>query len=154
MRLNSYSNYRSFCSNLLLVPHRSCWSGTSLWIHKLLSTELSHWVEFPKSAEMKPSGGLCPYGGFSKIGHASMVLWDQKWRKATRTTNAIERRFREVRRRTRPMGVFYYRTSVARILYAVFTYENKQQGIATPFLLTQNSWRYHHTDAVNYHILG
>ena len=64
---------------------------------------------------------------------------DQKWRKATRTTNAIERRFREVRRRTRPMGVFYDRTSVARILYAVFTYENKQQGIATPFLLTQNS---------------
>jgi transposase-like protein len=63
----------------------------------------------------------------------------QKWRKATRTTNAIERRFREVRRRTRPMGVFYDRTSVARILFAVFTYENKQQGIATPFLLTQNS---------------
>jgi transposase-like protein len=63
----------------------------------------------------------------------------QRWRNATRTTNAIERRFREVRRRTRPMGVFYDRTSVARILFAVFTYENKQQGIATPFLLTQNS---------------
>jgi transposase-like protein len=62
-----------------------------------------------------------------------------KWRNATRTTNAIERRFREVRRRTRPMGVFYDKTSVARILFAVFTYENKQQGIATPFLLTQNS---------------
>jgi transposase-like protein len=61
------------------------------------------------------------------------------WRKATRTTNAIERRFREVRRRTRPMGVFSDRTSVERILFAVFTYENKQQGIATPFLLTQNS---------------
>jgi transposase-like protein len=64
---------------------------------------------------------------------------DEAWRKATRTTNAIERRFREVRRRTRPMGVFSDRTSVERILFAVFTYENKQQGIATPFLLTQNS---------------
>jgi transposase-like protein len=63
----------------------------------------------------------------------------EAWRKATRTTNAIERRFREVRRRTRPMGVFSDRTSVERILFAVFTYENKQQGIATPFLLTQNS---------------
>jgi hypothetical protein len=37
------------------------------------------------------------------------------------------------------MGVFSDRTSVERILFAVFTYENKQQGIATPFLLTQNS---------------
>ena len=64
---------------------------------------------------------------------------DSSWRKAIRTTNAIERRFREVRRRTRPMGVFSDRTSVDRILYAVFSYENKQQGIATPFLVTQNS---------------
>lgn len=57
-----------------------------------------------------------------------------------RTTNAIERRFKEVRRRTRPMGVFADRTSMSRILYAVFTYENLRQGTATPFLaLTQNS---------------
>jgi len=62
---------------------------------------------------------------------------DPSWRKSIRTTNAIERRFREVRRRTRPMGVFSDRTSVDRILYAVFSYENKQQGIATPFLVTQ-----------------
>mgnify|MGYP001564821085 CR=1 FL=1 len=64
---------------------------------------------------------------------------DEDLRKATRTTNAIERRFREVRRRTRPMGVFSDRTSIERILYAVFTYENKKQGTATPFLMTQNS---------------
>ena len=61
-----------------------------------------------------------------------------EWRKATRTTNAIERRFREVRRRTRPMGVFSDRTSIERILYAVFTYENKKQRTAAPFLMTQN----------------
>ena len=64
---------------------------------------------------------------------------DRSWRKKIRTTNAIERRFREVRRRTRPMEVFSDRTSVERILFAVFSYENKQQGIATPFLVTQNS---------------
>ena len=64
---------------------------------------------------------------------------DPTWRKAVRTTNAIERRFREVRRRTRPMGVFSDKTSIERILFAVFSYENKQQGIATPFLLTHNS---------------
>jgi putative transposase len=57
-------------------------------------------------------------------------LWSQ-----IRTTNAIERRFREVRRRTRPMGVFSDRASMERILYAVFSYENQQQGTGTPFLL-------------------
>jgi putative transposase len=60
-------------------------------------------------------------------------------RKAVRTTNAIERRFREVRRRTRPMGTFQDRTSMDRILFAVFTHENLNQGIATPFPLTHNS---------------
>jgi putative transposase len=65
---------------------------------------------------------------------------DSKWWSQIRTTNAIERRFREVRRRTRPMGVFSDRTSMERILYAVFSYENLRQGVATPFLaVTQNS---------------
>jgi putative transposase len=60
-------------------------------------------------------------------------------RKAVRTTNAIERRFREVRRRTRPMGTFQDKTSMDRILFAVFTHENRNQGLATPFTLTHNS---------------
>jgi transposase-like protein len=64
---------------------------------------------------------------------------DPLWRKAARTTNAIERRFREVRRRTRPMGVFSDRTSMERILFAVFTYENQKAGTSAPFLLTHNS---------------
>lgn len=57
------------------------------------------------------------------------------WRRATRTTNAIERRFREVRRRTRPMGVMANLASVERILFAVFTHENQMQGTAVPFLI-------------------
>jgi len=64
---------------------------------------------------------------------------DRDWRKMTRTTNAIERLFVEVRRRTRPMGVFSDATSMDRILYAVFTHHNESQGVSTPFLLTQNS---------------
>lgn len=59
-------------------------------------------------------------------------------RKQVRTTNAIERRFREVRRRTRPMGVFQDITSMDRILYAIFTHENKSQGTGAPFALTHN----------------
>jgi transposase-like protein len=57
------------------------------------------------------------------------------WRRWTRTTNAIERRFREVRRRTRPMGAFQDKTSMERILFAVFIHENKQQGISPLFLV-------------------
>jgi putative transposase len=60
-------------------------------------------------------------------------------RRAVRTTNAVERRFREVRRRTRPMGTFQDKTSMDRILFAVFAHENKSQGVSTPFLLTQNN---------------
>ena len=60
-------------------------------------------------------------------------------RKRVRTTNAIERRFREVRRRTRPMGTFQDKTSMDRILFAVFANENKAQGVSTLFLLTQNN---------------
>ena len=63
---------------------------------------------------------------------------DSLWRHI-RTTNAIERRFVEVRRRTRPMGVFSDRTSMERILFAIFTYENTKEGVGTPLLLTQNS---------------
>jgi putative transposase len=62
---------------------------------------------------------------------------DPAQRRRVRTTNAIERRFREVRRRTRPMGTFQDKTSMDRILFAVFTHENRNQGLATPFALTQ-----------------
>jgi len=44
-----------------------------------------------------------------------------------------------VRRRTRPMGAFSDRTSLERILFAVFAYENRKEGTGTPFLLTQNT---------------
>lgn len=70
---------------------------------------------------------------------AHYVFDDPDWRKAGRTTNAIERRFREVRRRTRPMGVMADRTSIERILFAVFTNENQSQGVAPIFPLTHNS---------------
>jgi transposase-like protein len=42
-----------------------------------------------------------------------------------RTTNSIERVFREVRRRTRPMNCFVNRRSVDRMLYAILTRQNK-----------------------------
>jgi transposase-like protein len=46
------------------------------------------------------------------------------WKKV-RTTNAIERTFREVRRRTRPMSCFQNPASVDRIVYGVISHLNK-----------------------------
>lgn len=42
-----------------------------------------------------------------------------------RTTNSIERNFREVRRRTRPMSCFQNQDSVQRIIFAIFYRQNK-----------------------------
>ena len=52
-----------------------------------------------------------------------------------RTTNLIERAFREVRRRTRPMGVMAHTQSLQRIVFAVFHHLNenwRQQPLKFP----------------------
>jgi len=58
------------------------------------------------------------------------------WRKL-RTTNAIERCFVEVRRRTRPMVVFTNVQSVDRIIYAIFQRFNEDWKNRTLELFTQ-----------------
>ncbi len=58
------------------------------------------------------------------------------WRKL-RTTNAIERCFVEVRRRTRPMVVFTNVESVDRIIYAIFNRFNEDWKNHTLELFTQ-----------------
>lgn len=47
-------------------------------------------------------------------------------RSMCRTTNAIERVFREIRRRIRPMSCFSNPDSCERIIYALFQYQNKK----------------------------
>jgi len=46
------------------------------------------------------------------------------WKKV-RTTNVIERAFREVRRRTRPMSSFANRESCQRIVFGVISHLNR-----------------------------
>ena len=58
------------------------------------------------------------------------------WRKL-RTTNAIERCFVEVRRRTRPMVLFVNVASVERIIYAIFFRFNEQWQNRALSLFTQ-----------------
>jgi transposase-like protein len=60
------------------------------------------------------------------------------WRRI-RTTNLIERAFVEVRRRTRPMGVFGNRGSMERILFAVFYHYNSKGQEVPSLLFTQRA---------------
>jgi transposase-like protein len=60
------------------------------------------------------------------------------WRRI-RTTNLIERAFVEVKRRTRPMGVFGNRGSIERILYAVFFHYNSKGQEVPSLLFTQRA---------------
>jgi transposase-like protein len=46
-----------------------------------------------------------------------------------RTTNVVERAFREVRRRTRPMSCFNNIESIERIVYAVISYLNEHWSL-------------------------
>lgn len=55
-----------------------------------------------------------------------------------RTTNLIERAFREVRRRTRPMGVMAHLQSLQRIVFAVFHHLN-QNWSQQPLKFTRRS---------------
>ena len=66
--------------------------------------------------------------------NAQKVLW-----RTIRTTNLIERAFREVKRRTRPMGVFVNNNSMERILYAVFFYLNSKGQEVPSSLFTQKA---------------
>jgi len=92
-----------------------------------------HWQQpYPKAV-------ACLAGNLDELLAHLRIFREPAWRTASRTTNAIERCFVEVRRRTRPMGVMADRTSCERILYAVFMGINQSQGTATPFLLTHNS---------------
>ena len=72
--------------------------------------------------------------GAQELQKAQEALW-----RRIRTTNPIERAFREVRRRTRPMGVFVNRNSMERILFAVFFHLNSKGQEVPSFLFTQKA---------------
>lgn len=54
----------------------------------------------------------------------TFFAFPEKQRSMIRTTNAIERSFREIRRRIRPMSCFTNSQSCERIIYAIFHYNN------------------------------
>lgn len=72
--------------------------------------------------------------GAQELEKAQEALW-----RRIRTTNLIERAFVEVKRRTRPMGVFGNRSSMERILYAVFFHYNSKGQEVPSLLFTQRA---------------
>ena len=77
-----------------------CWRDTEYKAVKCLEKDLDELLRFFRFPE----------------GHWSRI----------RTTNAIERSFREIRRRIRPMSCFTNAESCERIIYALFQYQNKK----------------------------
>jgi len=106
--------YRADCSSLAMKAFRSFqkhWQGTYPAMVRQLEKDLPELLSF-----------------FSFPWH----VWRQ-----LRTTNAIERCFVEVRRRTRPMVCFVNIESVDRIIYAIFNGFNEQWRDRTLRLFTQ-----------------
>jgi putative transposase len=71
-----------------------------------------------------PRAVACLQKDFDQLLSFFQIRNSQLWSRL-RTTNLIERAFREVRRRTRPMGVMAHTQSVQRIVFAVFHHLNK-----------------------------
>jgi len=114
--------YWSFCQK-----YRNAYPGAV----KSLESEIDDLLSFYQvKLSAKERQGL----DAKEIQKAQMALW-----KKIRTTNLIERAFKEVKRRTRPMGVFGNRSSIERILYAVFFYYNSKGQEVPSFLFTQGA---------------
>jgi putative transposase len=114
--------YWSFCQK-----YRKAYPGAV----RSLESEIEDLLSFYQvKLSTKERQGL----GAKDLQRAQMVLW-----RKIRTTNLIERAFREVKRRTRPMGVFVNRDSMERILYAVFFHYNSKGQEVPSFLFTHRA---------------
>jgi putative transposase len=71
-----------------------------------------------------PNAVDCLRRDFEKL--VAVFDFPENLRPLLRTTNVIERCFREVQRRLHPMGYFRNSASCQRIVYALFAYANKQ----------------------------
>jgi transposase-like protein len=114
--------YWSFCQK-----YREIYPGAV----KSLESEIDDLLSFYQvKLSAKERQGL----NAKEVQQAQMILW-----RKIRTTNLIERAFREVKRRTKPMGVFGNKGSMERILYAVFYHYNSKGQEIPSFLFTHRA---------------
>ena len=74
--------------------------------------------------KISPRAVLCIENDLDEL--LSVYAFPESQRKKIRTTNIIERSFREVRRRTRVFSCFSNKDSCDRIIYAIFTHMNNK----------------------------
>jgi transposase-like protein len=129
-----------------LVEHQLC------WVHKLRN--VSKYCPKKYREECMAEAAQIMYAPSSAMAAKRFRMWKRKWqdripravkcleddfdrlipvygfpeniRKMIRTTNVIERCFREVRRRLKVMGYFQNSKSSDRIVYALFSYFNSK----------------------------
>jgi transposase-like protein len=97
----------------------------------------AYWRFSSRWAKSYPGAVACLKKDFEQLLTFFKIKDSQMWSRL-RTTNLIERAFREVRRRTRPMGVMAHTESLQRIVFAVFHHLNTNWS-ERPLKFTHNS---------------
>ena len=91
----------------------------------------AYWRLASRWRKTYPKAVACLKKDFEQLLSFFQIKDSQLWSRL-RTTNLIERAFREVRRRTRPMGVMAHTQSLQRIVYAVFHHLNQNWSQQPP----------------------
>lgn len=97
----------------------------------------AYWRLSARWRKAYPKALACLKKDFDQLLSFFQINKPQLWSRL-RTTNLIERAFREVRRRTRPMGVMAHTQSLQRIVFAVFHHLN-ENWLQQPLKFTHNS---------------
>jgi putative transposase len=97
----------------------------------------AYWRFSSRWRKAYPKAVACLKKDFDQLLSFFQIKNSQMWSRL-RTTNLIERAFREVRRRTRPMGVMAHTQSLQRIVFAVFHHLNENWR-QQPLKFTHNS---------------
>jgi putative transposase len=98
----------------------------------------AYWRFSSRWKKTYPTAVACLKKDFDQLLSFFQIKNSQLWSRL-RTTNLIERAFREVRRRTRPMGVMANTQSLQRIVFAVFYHLNKNWSQSPIKEFTHNS---------------
>jgi transposase-like protein len=115
--------------NILDKVRKKDWEVVKKTLHRIFYAKnrreatKAYWVFLNKWRSLYPNAVKCLETDIEDLLTFFNIKEDKLWSKI-RTTNAIERAFREVKRRTRPIGVFTNRESVERIVFAVFHHLN------------------------------
>ncbi len=98
----------------------------------------AYWRLASRWRKAYPRAVACLEKDLDELLHFFQIKRPEMWSRL-RTTNLIERSFREVRRRTRPMGVMANLNSLQRIVFAVFHHLNQNWSQTTPNKFTHKS---------------